>query len=391
MGSQKASSRTRGHFGPGVILQVIRTGDSWTRADLVKKTGLGRTAVAERLEVLVKSGYVTISDHTTLTGGRPADTYSFNADAGRMLVADIGGSHTRLGLVDLSGRLLGSAEVDLDADRGADAVLKHMVKLLGELTHELGADPVHIRAIGIGVPGPVAGGVMRRPHLPGWEGVSIPNYFAEAYPDVPVAVDKDANILARGERSRDPVRLSNIVVLKVGMGLSCGVIVDGAILQGSVGAVGDISHLPRGGSIKCTCGQFGCLETVASGRAIARELARTGKVVHTSRQIVDLVRQNDVDAIQLIRQAGRDLGGALGSLSAILNPSRIIIGGNLAELPEALLAGIRETIYSDFPPSLTGNLQILPSALGAAAGLTGAAELALDLLLAPHNVDAALS
>jgi predicted NBD/HSP70 family sugar kinase len=390
MGAQTAGGRSRGSFGPGALLGIVRGAPAWTRAELAKASGLGRTAVAERLDLLHRASLITVNE-PVLTGGRPAETYSFNADVGRLMVADIGGRHTRIGIADLDGRLVASAEADLDADEGPGPVLGYVIERMRELIHEIGLEEWRIRGLGVGVPGPVAGGIMQRPHLPGWEGADVPAAFGEAFPGVPVVVDKDANILARGEQARDPRRCRNAIVLKVGMGVSCAVIVDGAVLHGAHGAAGDIGHVPRGGEILCRCGQYGCLDAVASGRAIAAELAEQGRRARTSREIVDLVRGNDSGAIRLVREAGRQLGGPLGFLAAVANPSVIIVGGNLAESPEPLLAGIRETVYGSYPPSLTSTIDIVASTLGAEAGLAGAAQLALDTVLLPENVDATLS
>lgn len=392
MDGQIAQGRSRGSFGPGALLELIRTQPRWTKAQLVKKSGLGRTAVAERVEGLQRSGLITVDARPVLTGGRPAETYRFNADAGRILVADIGGRHTRLGITDLAGRLVASEEADIYTDmEGPEAVLDYVVSHLKALRHQVGIEPSRLRGIGIGVPGPVSEGIVQRPYLPGWEGVQIDAAFREEFPDLPVLVDEDANILARGELSRNPERYRNAVVLKVGMGVSCGLIVDGVVLKGAQGAAGDIAHLPRGGTVLCRCGQYGCLDAVASGRAIAHELAVNGRSVSTSREIVDLVRHNDPEANELVRQAGRLLGEPLGLLAAVVNPAAIIIGGNLAESPEPLLAGIRETIYGSFPPVLTSSFDITPSAIGAEAGLAGAALLALDTILRPDIVDAILT
>ena len=111
----------------------------------------------------------------------------------------------------------------------------------------------------------------------------------------------------------------------------------------------------------------------------------------TSRESLDLVLVNHSRPLRLVREAGRQLGGPLGFLAAVANPAVIIVGGNLAESPEPLLAGIRETIYGSYPPSLTSTIDIVASSLGAEAGLSGAARLALDTVLLPENVDATLA
>lgn len=388
--SAENHGRTWVSAGPGTLLQLIRTAPRWTKSDLVRESGLARTTLIERLDLLQEAGYVHSNKRPVQTGGRPAETYSFNPAGGYLLVADIGGSHTRLGVTDMAGSLIASAEADLYTDDGPQSVLSYVVDRLDQLRTEFDIDPGRIRAIGVGVPGPVLNGMLSRPQLPGWEGTSVSEFFAPTFPGIPVVVDQDANIMARGEQSRDPERFADMVVLKVGMGIGCAIVVDGRVLQGADGAAGGIGHIPRGGDLLCPCGQYGCLETVASGRAIARALNQGGHTVKNSRDIVNLVRRRDVQATNLVRQAGRELGGMLGLVSAIANPSVIIVGGNLAESPEPLLAGIRETIYADFSPALTSDLEITASTLGIAAGLAGAAQLALDALLLPRSVDHAI-
>ncbi|MDJ0318315.1 ROK family protein [Arthrobacter antibioticus] len=391
MGKEGNASQSWGSTGPGMLLRLIRTADRWTKTELVRESGLARTTLIERLEHLQSAGYVTSNKQPTQTGGRPAETYSFNDQAGYLLVADIGGSHVRVGVTDLAGILLATSERDLNPEDGPDAVLGGVIDDLDGLCRTGKLDPSRIRAIGVGVPGAVHEGVLSRPEISGWESTSVAGCFAQAFPQVPVLVDKDANIMARGEQRQNPEKYQNMLVLKVGMGLGCGIVVDGRILQGAAGAAGSIGHIPRGGNVQCSCGQWGCLEAVASGRSIAKALLDAGQEVHTSRDIVNLVRKRDRQALDLVRQAGRELGEMLGLVAAVMNPSIIIVGGNLAESPEPLLAGIRESIYSHFLPSLTSGLEIRPSVVGSAAGLTGAAELALEALLDPARIDESIT
>jgi predicted NBD/HSP70 family sugar kinase len=219
----------------------------------------------------------------------------------------------------------------------------------------------------------------------------VPEHFGAAFPGVPVVVDKDANIMALGEfRASWSDNHSATVTIKVGMGIGCGVIVDGKIMHGSQGAAGDIAHIPGGGDLLCLCGQYGCVEARAGGRAIGRRLNAAGRSVKTSGDIVELVREGDALAVRLVRQAGRDIGEVLIPAIALANPSLVVVGGNLANSPEPLLAGIRETVYAGSHPLSTESLQIVPSKTGNRAGLTGAAMLTLDAIFAEDAVDAAL-
>lgn len=391
MGKESKTGQSWGSTGPGMLLRLIRTADRWTKTELVRESGLARTTLIERLENLQRAGYVSSNKQPSKTGGRPAETYSFNDQAGYLLVADIGGSHVRVGVTDLAGSLLATSENDLDTQESPVNVLGDVIADLRELCRKGEIDPSRIRAIGVGVPSPVQQGPLSHPEVPGWESTTVSDCFAQAFPQIPVLVDKDANIMARGEQRQNPEKYQNMIVLKVGMGIGCGIVIDGRILQGAAGAAGSIGHIPRGGAVQCSCGQWGCLEAVASGRAIAKALVDGGQEVHTSRDIVNLVRKRDAQAIELVRQAGRELGEMLGLLAAVMNPSIIILGGNLAESPEPLLAGIRESVYSHFLPSLTSGLEIRPSVIGSGAGLTGAAELALEALFDPARIDESIA
>lgn len=391
MSKDGKAGQSWGSTGPGVLLRLIRTADQWTKSELVRESGLSRTTLIERLEHLQSAGYVTSNKQPTKTGGRPAETYSFNHLAGYLLVADIGGSHVRVGVTDLAGTLLTTSENDLAPEDSPETVLTGVIADLQTLCRKAELDTARIRAVGVGVPNTVQQGQPSHPAILDWDNTSVSVAFAQAFPRVPVLVDKDANIMARGEQRQSPEKYQNMIVLKVGMGVGCGIVIDGRILQGAAGMAGSIGHIPRGGTVQCSCGQWGCLEAVASGRAIAKALMHSGQEVHSSREIVNLVRKRDGQAVELVRQAGRELGEMLGLLAAVMNPSIIIVGGNLAESPEPLLAGIRESVYGHFLPSLTSGLEIRPSVVGSAAGLTGAAELALESLLEPARVDDAIA
>jgi predicted NBD/HSP70 family sugar kinase len=376
------------------VLGLIRSQPVWTRAQLVAQTGLARSTLSERVDELAAARLVVVGKEAMSTGGRPAESIRFNVSGGNLLVADIGGSHTRIGLSDLGGRLIATADHDLDITAGPDAVLGTVGEEFARLLAEAGIEASRVRGIGVGVPGPVdiaTGRIVRPRTMPGWDAAVVPRYFADAFPGVRVVVDKDANIMALGEYRKSWADAhSTTVTVKVGMGIGCGIIVNSSIMHGAQGAAGDIAHLSRGGDVLCLCGQYGCVEAIAGGRAIGARLNAAGREVKTSRDIVDLVREGDALAVRLVREAGREIGDVLIPTIALINPSLIVVGGNLADSPEPLLAGIREVVYARSHPLSTESLQIVPSKTGAEAGLTGAAMLTLDAIFAEEVVDAAL-
>lgn len=379
--------------GYGDLLQVVRQPQGATRAQLIARTGLSRATVNHRLDALLEAGYVVSTSTLQRTGGRPAEVFRVNPAAGYLLLADIGGSHTRVALSDLGGTLLAAREDDVDPAQGPEPVVAYVSTMFDEVLAEAGVPLERVRGLGIGVPAPVevrTGRVVKPRGLPGWDGVVVPELFACRYPGT-IAVDKDANAMALGEyraaRRRDAV----MVLVKIGMGIGMGIVAHGRLLVGDQGAAGDIGHMPRGTGVTCRCGQIGCVEATAGGRYIAQQLAEVGIDVRTSAEIDALVHSGQADAVRLVRETGRRVGEVVAETVSLLNPSRVVLGGGLVGENDDLLASVREVVYRTSHPLATGNLRIEPSVLGGTAGLWGAAELALDRFLAPDEVDAAVA
>jgi predicted NBD/HSP70 family sugar kinase len=140
----------------------------------------------------------------------------------------------------------------------------------------------------------------------------------------------------------------------------------------------------------CRCGNVGCLEAVAGGRALAARLAEAGLDARTSRDVVQLVRAGEPQAIQAVRDAGRYLGEVLAECINFFNPGAIVIGGDIAEAHQQLLAGVREISFGRSLPMATRDLRMGCSQLGDRAGVIGAAIMVIEHVLAPETVDRAI-
>jgi predicted NBD/HSP70 family sugar kinase len=217
--------------------------------------------------------------------------------------------------------------------------------------------------------------------VPGW----VQQHLA-----VPVLVDNDVNIMALGERAVAWPNTEHLVFVKVATGIGSGVISGGLLQRGAMGIAGDIGHvqIARGAGIPCHCGNRGCLEALASGPAIAADLRRLGIEVETGQDVVDLVKRGNIEAIQAVRQAGRDIGEVLTACVSLINPSVIVIGGSVAQAGEHLIAGVREVVYTRSMPLATEHLSIVQSSAGADAAVIGASVLAIHHALSPESIDA---
>ena len=380
--------------GAGVLLRLIRDGQASTRAELVTLTGLARSTVAQRMEALLSQRLVVPAGGSVSTGGRPPQMFAFNREAGVVLAADLGATHSRLAVTDLGGDVLTEGAEDIAIAEGPEAVLGWLETKLDALLEEVGRSHADVRGVGVGVPGPVefaTGTPVAPPIMPGWDGYRVADRLADHF-GAPTLVDNDVNIMALGEHWKAWRAYDHLLYVKVGTGIGCGIITDGRIHRGAQGAAGDIGHIHVPGNEEiCRCGNRGCLEAVAGGGAMAARLRAEGIAAENSRDVVRHVRDGRPEAMQLVRQAGRELGEVLAASVNFFNPGVIVIGGDIAHADEHLLAGVREVVYQRAVPLGTRSLRIVRSALDDRAGVIGAAVMVIEHVLAPEAIDRMLA
>jgi predicted NBD/HSP70 family sugar kinase len=379
----------------GELFDIVRSLGSTTRAELTAMTGLARSTVSQRVDALVAAGLLVEDGEGPSTGGRPPVRLAFNASAGAVLAADMGATRARLAVTDLEAVPLATLTEDVDIAAGPTAVLGWVVEAFDRLLAERGLDRGDVVGIGMGLPGPVeftAGRVVSPPIMPGWDGVVVPELLRRDFP-VPVLVDNDVNIMTVGEHwssYRDDV--DDLLMVKVGTGIGAGIIADGRIQRGADGAAGDLGHVQVADRTElCRCGNFGCVEAVAGGAALAAELRELGFAqVRTAEDVVALVASGDSTANRAVREAGRRLGEVLAAAVNLLNPSVIVLGGTIARSGDQLLAGVREVVYQRSLPLATRHLQIVRSRLDDRAGVVGAAVTAIEEVLDAQAIDRTL-
>lgn len=381
-------------FGPGEILALFRDGQAYTRADLMRLTGLARSTITQRLDALLSTGLLIPDGESASTGGRPPGQFRFNASGGVLLIADIGASHLRCAITDLAGTVLAEEASKLDVAVGPYPVLTQVTEAFEILLARVGRSPKEVRGVGVAVPGPVefaTGRVVSPPIMTDWDEFDIPGYFADQY-GCPVLVDNDVNAMAFGEQRVCWPQHLDMLLIKVGTGVGCGIIANGELYRGAQGAAGDLGHIlysGEGGPV-CRCGNIGCVEAYAGGWALLRDLRALGHDVESSVDVVRLIRAGQPDAVRLARQAARVLGQAISDAVSFFNPSLVVIGGQLAHADEPLLAGIREVVYRRSLPLATRDLQITTSRLDERAGVTGLALMLGDHIFAPQTINQAL-
>ena len=375
----------------GAMLGLIRSGQARSRAEIARVTGLSPTTVAQRVDVLIDAGYVREAGMGVSQGGRRPRALEVDPTTGVVCAVDLGSQHATFGLLDLSGRLIATRRERIDIAEGVEPILTWMVGVADALVAEHAEPGQRLRGFGIGVPGPVDSRtrtLVSPSRMPGWNGVDV----AAAVTDLtglPTVVDNDANLMALGEHGLDR-SVADLVFVKVGSSIGCGVIASGSLHHGHHGMAGDISHVtvPDAPPVLCSCGRTGCLDAVAGGRAIVRALRDAGVQVDSVDDVLALARDAHPLATRMLREAGTRVGRVLATIMNFFNPQRLALGGILGEA-EAFVAGVRSAIYLECLPMITDELEIVVSQAKEQAGILGAGGLVLDRIFDVHELEPA--
>jgi len=395
-------NRTRVQTGTvGHVFRIIRDRGPLNPADIVRLSGLAKSTVSVNVERLVGTGLVREETRP----GSKRRRLKVDEKAGFVVGVDIGQTHLAVGLLDLEAGVLADRREGLAlAELGPEAVLSRVSAIIRELAAKTGADPSHLFGIGVGVPGPVDfdhGIPVSPPVMPGWDRFPVASYLSTEF-GCPAFLDNDVNVMALGERDRGSAgRQGGFLWVKVGSGIGAGIVIGGEIWRGAKGAAGDIGHIGiDGDSTLCRCGNRGCLETVAGGRAIsalALEAAKDGSSPFLARELgpgtaasPELVARGaahgDEVCLNILMDSAKAVGNVLAKLVNFWNPSLIVVGGGIASIGERYVASIREAIYRRSTPLATSELVVRKTSLGDRAGLIGAAVLVLDEIFSHRNV-----
>lgn len=384
------------HGSVGDVLRLIRTGDTASRSTIARSTGLAPSTVGLRVDTLVELGLVHEVGAEGSRGGRRARRLELDGAAGFVAAADLGANHARIVLSDLAGRTItdtddtGDSAPLLRAD-GPAAAVAELWRRFVQLAEDADLSMTGFRGAAIGVPAPVAypsGRIVTPAFEPSWHDAALGALFQE-HTDAPVLVENDANLIALAERSDTlPPECSQLVAVKLGTRIGGGVIAGGRLHRGVGGAAGEVSHTSVDGvsAIGCTCGVPNCLESVASGGAIAARLRAAGHEVGTTGDLLRLGAQGDAAVVDELRAAGELIGRVLAGIANFFNPREVVLAGAMSASPP-LVAAIRSELYRMCLPLVADDLEVRASRAPRDAGIRGGVVLALDEVLAPARIE----
>ena len=384
--ADSGSLRSLRELNRGRVIDALRGRGTASRAEIARATGLSRSTVSSIVSDLIEAGLLTERAEATgvahgEAGGRPPVLLSLNPSAGLAVGVDFGHSHLRVAVSDLSHEVLAETRHELDVDHSAEEGLDQAAELVAQMLSEANVDRKGVIGVGMGLPGPInrsTGTVGSSSILPGWVGVNAAMEM-ERRLRLPVKVENDANLGALAEVVWGSGRgHSDVVYIKLSSGVGAGLLFSGRLHEGSGGTAGEIGHIPaQNGTAICRCGSKGCLETVASARAIAEQVGASRGEPVSPRELLELIAKRDPAATRLIGEAGREIGVALASICNLLNPNCVIIGGDLSAAGELITEPVLESIRRYAITSAAEQVSVVAGVLGERAELLGALALVL--------------
>lgn len=378
---------------------MIHTHPGISRAEIAQESGLSKAAISTTVTDLLDRGVLIEGQTSPASAGRRRVGLQVNQEFGLALGIEIASGHCTAMLTDLSGQSLQSSSHTFEA-----LAINDIVRQAAALVKSIAPLDKPLVGIGVSIHGVVdsAGETALLFDPKTWAGeVPLATLLREQLDveiDTPIALVNTYHAGALAEhRSGAGQDTDDMIFVSVGDAIGAGLVLAGELYCGSSGGAGELGHLaidPDGPA--CQCGSIGCLEALAGGPAVIERavkelkeqerdhlLTRSGPVVapFTLRDVIEAAVAGDLAALSAVRQAGEYLGLAIAGLVNTLNPRRVVVGGELAETGDTLIAPLRQAVLRRALPAAYSTVEVVPAALGRNAPAIGAAALAIDRYL----------
>ncbi len=314
-----------------------------------------------------------------------------------VLAVDLGGTKIAAGLVSIKGEIISRGYCLALAEEGPETVIKRLLSLTHRTLKQAGIKDSELKGVGVAAAGALdirKGLVTKSPNLPGWYNIPLQSIVTEKI-GVKTYLINDASAAALGEHRLGAGKgVSNLIYLTVGTGIGGGIILGGQLYTGTDGCAGEIGHMTVDvNGQRCNCGNIGCLETLASGTAMAKEAIRRlnqgersslvtlagGKLENIDAKLLaQAAGRGDSLACDVINEAAYYLGIGMVNLVNIFNPECIVVGGGVAQMGDLLLEPARKVVKERAFSLPVRTARIVRAKLGNNSGIIGAAFFAFE-------------
>ena len=377
------------------IIKHLYFGNMLSCADLSDKIHKSIPLTTKMLGKLMEEGMVTETGYAASTGGRRPVMYSLKQDVMYVVSVAMDQLVTQIAILDMQNRNVADIELfELPLTRNPNAPTA-LAEKINEMIARSGIPKNKIAGVGIGMPGFVNAVKGINYTFLETEGATITQYIS-ARVKLPVFIDNDSRLIALAELKFGAARdKKNALVINVGWGVGLGMILEGELFRGHDGFAGEFSHIPLFLNNKlCSCGKSGCLETETSLLIVIEKASKglqDGKLSmlkenelsadHPEKAfqiIVAAAGKGDKFAVEILSEAGYNIGRGVAILIHLLNPELVILSGRGSSAGKIWQAPIQQALNEHCIPRLSLHTEIEVSALGYKAELTGAAALVME-------------
>lgn len=371
--NRKATKSSLRERNQRLVLQQVLSGAAKSRADIARSTGLTRASVSELVGGLIDGRLLREVGHGTVApvGGKPPTLLEVDSEAQQFVCVDVCADPVRAAVVDLAGEIVTVAQASRPGLQG-DSVVAAVIELMRNLERHA---PGTVIAFAIGTPGVVQDdGIVRQAANLDWTNRDLGAELAEAVGGE-VLVINDAQAAALAEYSVAPERTANIASVLIGSGIGAGIVLNGRLYRGETSSAGEIGHIRVGGSLLCSCGHVGCLETLASIPSLLRAVDPSRMTGHGGE--VDLASAFELIDAEHWEVAAVGLATALAALVAILDVKDIVLGGPIVAAGQAYLDRVEQELQAQLLSGRELRPRVRYSELGEDSVLLGSAAYAL--------------
>ncbi|MBM3293693.1 MAG: ROK family transcriptional regulator [Candidatus Aminicenantes bacterium] len=387
------------------VLKIIRTAEALSRADISKISSLSAPTVSRIIEDLLDEDLVQEIGEGESQGGRPPTLLKFSDRKNFIIGLDLGTTNIYGVLSDFDAKIIAEIKTPTHVEEGFAGIMKRTSGVIAELIAEPSVANKRIYGIGMAV----AGLINRKRNIVEfspdfhWHNVDVVGALSKTLP-YPIIIDNVTRVMALGEMWYGlGKRFKNLICVNVGYGIGAGIIINGKPLYGPLGLAGEFGHitLEKDSPVQCDCGNFGCLEALASGNAIAkaarqRLLAGERSLLLdacegdptrvTSETVANAAKEGDPLAWEIFDRAVEYLGIGIAGLVNLFSPEAIVIGGGVAQSGDILFEKVRKTVQARSLNKISSDVLIRPATFGMKAAVMGAVSLVLnEVINLNHN------
>ena len=383
------------------ILNLIRENGSISKADIAKISGISAPTVTRIVDSLINDeGLILEIGEGVSKGGRRPTLIEFAGLDNFVIGIDIGTSQIYGVLANLNAEIITEVRYDIQIDDGLEIILERMSDALCDLQNDPAVEGKRIYGIGLAVAGLVDRNKNILAYSPDfhWVNADIVS-FVRRRCQLPIIFDNITRVMALGELFYGiGQKVKDFIFINVGYGIGAGIIIDGKPLYGNVGMAGEFGHitLDKNSKIVCECGNRGCLEALASGRAIAlaaqkrlpqnpdsllNELCHGNPDRLTSEIVAEASKRGDTLACNVFKDAAEYLGVGVAAMINLFNPQAVVIGGGVSQAGNLLFDTVRSEVKKRALDNMAQNVEIMPTSFGMNSAVMGAVALILNEIL----------